>query len=182
MATMTPSSSSASSSSSVALLSSSSSSSPSSSSPHRTNTWVDDKLSPNILFIWTEKNSYRLDWCLWKVLVLVVPNNTTPSPPPKQELRHFCPHCTTAKLGRSPLRAQARPKVCLGRSNVVHMTFRPRHGRHLGRREISSMFKTVVQNSRREGHSKEAGIRHTHRLGRRMDAQWSAIGLPIRNG
>ena len=31
------------------------------------------------------------------------------------------------------------------------------------------------------GRSKEAGWRHTHRRGRRMDAQWSAIGRPIKN-
>ena len=31
------------------------------------------------------------------------------------------------------------------------------------------------------GRSKEAGWRHTHRRGRRMDAQWSAIGRPVRN-
>ena len=29
--------------------------------------------------------------------------------------------------------------------------------------------------------SKEAGWRHTHRRGRRMDAQWSAIGRPVKN-
>ena len=31
------------------------------------------------------------------------------------------------------------------------------------------------------GRSKEAGWRHTHRHGRRMDAQWSAIGRPVKN-
>ena len=31
------------------------------------------------------------------------------------------------------------------------------------------------------GRSKEAGGRHTHRHGGRMDAQWSAIGRPIKN-
>ena len=31
------------------------------------------------------------------------------------------------------------------------------------------------------GRSKEAGWRHTHRRGRRMDAQWSAIGRPVKN-
>ena len=30
------------------------------------------------------------------------------------------------------------------------------------------------------GRSKEAGWRHTHRRGRRMDAQWSAIGRPVK--
>ena len=29
--------------------------------------------------------------------------------------------------------------------------------------------------------SKEAGWRHTHRRGRRMDAQWSVIGRPVKN-
>ena len=31
------------------------------------------------------------------------------------------------------------------------------------------------------GRSKEAGWRHTHRRGRRMGAQWSAIGRPVKN-
>ena len=31
------------------------------------------------------------------------------------------------------------------------------------------------------GRSKKAGWRHTHRRGRRMDAQWSAIGRPVKN-
>ena len=31
------------------------------------------------------------------------------------------------------------------------------------------------------GRSKEAGWRHPHRRGRRMDAQWSAIGRPVKN-
>ena len=31
------------------------------------------------------------------------------------------------------------------------------------------------------GRSKEAGWRHTHRRGRRMDAQWSAISRPVKN-
>ena len=31
------------------------------------------------------------------------------------------------------------------------------------------------------GRSKEARWRHTHRRGRRMDAQWSAIGRPVKN-
>ena len=31
------------------------------------------------------------------------------------------------------------------------------------------------------GRSNEAGWRHTHRRGRRMDAQWSAIGRPVKN-
>ena len=31
------------------------------------------------------------------------------------------------------------------------------------------------------GRSREAGGRHTHRRGRRMDAQWSAIGHPVKN-
>ena len=31
------------------------------------------------------------------------------------------------------------------------------------------------------GRSKEAGGRHTHCRGRRMDAQWSAIGRPVKN-
>ena len=42
---------------------------------------------------------------------------------------------------------------------------------HKGRREGRSLT----------GRSKEAGWRHTHRRGRRMDAQWSAIGRPVKN-
>ena len=61
---------------------------------------------------------------------------------------------------------------------VVHRTFRHRHGRH-GRREVLSMFKTFAQRSL-TGRSKEAGGRHTHRRGGRMDAQWSAIGRLVK--
>ena len=42
---------------------------------------------------------------------------------------------------------------------------------HKGRRRCRSLT----------GRSKEAGGRHTHRRGRRMDAQWSAIGRPVKN-
>ena len=98
MATMTPQSSS--SSSSAATSSSLSPSSPSSSSPHRANTWIDEKLSQNILFTWTEVNSFRLYWCLWKVLVLVVPNNTTPSPPPNTGTATFLSPLYDRKIGR----------------------------------------------------------------------------------
>ena len=67
---------------------------------------------------------------------------------------------------------------------VVHRTFRHRHGRH-GRREVLSMFKTVAQSRRGgrslTGRSKEEGGRHRHRHGGRMDAQWSAIGRPVKN-
>ena len=61
-----------------------------------------------------------------------------------QGLRPFCLHCATTKLARSPLKAERKQNGCLGRSMVVHRTFRHRHGRH-GRREVLSMFKTVAQ-------------------------------------
>ena len=70
-----------------------------------------------------------------------------------------------------------RQNGCLGRSRVVHRTFRHRHGRH----EVLSMFKTVAQRSPRRSvaHRSLKGGRHTHRRGRRMDARWSAIGRPV---
>ena len=43
---------------------------------------------------------------------------------------------------------------------------------HKGRRGVRSLT----------GRSKEAGGRHTHRRGRRMDARWSAIGRPVNKG
>ena len=92
-----------------------------------------------------------------------------------QGLRPFCLHCATTKLARSPLKAERRQNGCVGRSMVVHRTFRHRHGR----REVLSMFKTVAQRSP-GGRSLEGG-RHTHRHGGRMDAQWSAIGRPVKN-
>ena len=52
------------------------------------------------------------------------------------------------KTDQSPLKAERRPNGCLGRSRVVHRTFRHRHGRH-GRREVLNMFKTVAQRSPR---------------------------------
>ena len=65
-----------------------------------------------------------------------------------QGLRPFCLHCATTKLARSPLKAEKKQNSCLGRSMVVHRTFRHRHGRH-GRRKVLSMFKTVAQRSLR---------------------------------
>ena len=60
-----------------------------------------------------------------------------------QGLRPLCLPCATTKLARSPLKAQ---RVYLGRSRVAQRTFSHRHGRH-GRREVLSMFKTVVHRS-----------------------------------
>ena len=81
-----------------------------------------------------------------------------------QGLRPFCLHCATTKLARSPLKAGRRQNGCLGRSMVVHRTFRHRHGRH-GRREVLSMFKTVAQRSPRRSvahRSVEWGRRKAH--------------------
>ena len=65
-----------------------------------------------------------------------------------QGLRPLCLSCATTKLVRSPLKAERKPNGCLGRSRVLHRTFRHRHRRH-GRREVLSMFKTVAQRSPR---------------------------------
>ena len=84
--------------------------------------------------------------------------------PLTQGLRPFCLHCATTKLARSPLKAERRQNGCLGRSMVVHRTFRHRHGRH-GRREVLSMFKTVAQRSPRRAvahRSLEGGRRKAH--------------------
>ena len=106
-----------------------------------------------------------------------------PYTPFTQGLRPLCLPCATTKLDRSPVKAQRRQKGCLGRSGVAQRTFRPRHGRH-GHREVLSMFKTVAQRLPEgqsfTGRSREAGGRHTHRRGRRMDAQGSAIGRPVK--
>ena len=87
----------------------------------------------------------------WRTLVLCT--SQTPmvyftNTPFTQGLWPFCLHCATTKLARSPLKADRRQNSCLGRSMVVHRTFRHRHGRH-GRHEVLSMFKTVAQRSPR---------------------------------
>ena len=75
-------------------------------------------------------------------------------------------------------------RPCLGRSRVAHRTFRHRHGRH-GRHEVLSMFKTVAQSSPRRSvahKSLKGGRMKAHTCcGRRMDAQWSAIGRAVNN-
>ena len=65
-----------------------------------------------------------------------------------QGLRPLCLPCATTKLARLPLKAQRRPRGCLGHSGVAQRTLKPRHGCH-GRREVLSMFKTVAQRSSR---------------------------------
>ena len=96
-------------------------------------------------------------------------------------LRPLCLPWATTKLARSPLKAEKRPDDCLGRSGKVHRTFRQRHGRH-GRRKFRAKqtHKGRWGGRTLTGRSKEAGGRHTHRRGRRMDAQWSAIGRPVK--
>ena len=68
-------------------------------------------------------------------------------------------------------------------------------GWHIGRSDIAMDAMVAVKfwvcskqshKGRRGGRSltdrsKEAEWRHTHRRGRRMDAQWSAIGRPVKN-
>ena len=86
---------------------------------------------------------------LFLSITLTLKSVYPPPPPPfTQGLRPFCLHCATTKLARSPLKAERRQNGCLGRSMVVHRTFRHRHGRH-GRREVLGMFKTVAQRSPR---------------------------------
>ena len=92
-----------------------------------------------------------------------------------QGLRPLCLPCATTKLSRSPLKAEGRQSGCLGRSRVVHRTFRHRHGRH-GRREVLSMFKTVAQRSPRRS------VAHRSLKGGRMKAHtspWSQNGCTV---
>ena len=98
-----------------------------------------------------------------------------PYTPFTQGLRPLCLPCATTKLARSPLKAEGRPKGCLGRSRVAHRTFRHRHGRH-GRREVLIMFKTVAQRS--PGRS----VAHRSLKGGRMKAHtspWSQNGCTV---
>ena len=93
-----------------------------------------------------------------------VTNNPISNTPFTQGLRPFCLHCATTKLVRSPSKAERRQNGCLGRSMVVHRTFRHRNGRH-GCREVLSMFKTVAQRSPRRSvahRSLEGGRRKAH--------------------
>ena len=83
----------------------------------------------------------------------------------------LCDH----KMARSPLKVERRPNGCLGRSRVVHRTFRHRHGCH-GRREVLNMFKTVAQRS--PGRS----VAHRSLKGGRRKAQispWSQNGYIV---
>ena len=102
----------------------------------------------------------------------VAPFTNTPF---TQGLRPLCLPCATTKLARSPLKAEGRQNGCLGRSRVVHRTFRHRHGRH-GRREVLSMFKTVAQRSPRRL------VAHRSLKGGRMKAHtstWSQNGCTV---
>ena len=102
-----------------------------------------------------------------------------------QGLRPLCLPCATIKLvRRSPLKAERRQN---GDALVVQ-------GWHRGRSDIAMDAMVVVKfwacskqshKGRRggrslTGRSKEAGWRRTHRRGRRMDAQWSAVGRPVK--
>ena len=98
-----------------------------------------------------------------------------PNTPFTQGLRPLCLPCATTKLSRSPLKAEGRQNGCLGRSRVVHRTFRHRHGRH-GRREVLSMFKTVAHRSPRRS------VVHRSLKGGRMKAHtspWSQNGCTV---
>ena len=77
-----------------------------------------------------------------------------------QELRPFCLPCVTEKLPRSLLKAQRRPKGCLGHSRVVHRMFRRRHGH----REVLKMLKkSCIKVAEEVVRSQEVGGRHMHR-------------------
>ena len=81
-----------------------------------------------------------------------------------QGLRPLCLPCATTKLARSPLKAQRRPKGCLGGSRVAQRTFRPCHGCR-GRREVLSMLETVAQRSPRRSvvhRSLKVGSKNTY--------------------
>ena len=102
-----------------------------------------------------------------------------PNTPFTRGMRPFWLHCATTKLVRSPLKAERRQNGCLGRSmpggtqDVQTSPWTP----------WSPWSFEHIQNSRQggrslTGRSKDAGGRHTHRRGGRMDAQWSAIGRP----
>ena len=92
-----------------------------------------------------------------------------------QGLRPFCLHCATTKLTRSPLKAERRQNGCLGRSMVVHRTFRHRHGRH-GRCEVLSMFKTVAERSPRRSVAQRRQEEGTHIA---VVAEWMHSGRPL---
>ena len=100
---------------------------------------------------------------------------TASNTPFTQGLRPLCLPCATTKLARSPMKAEGRQNGCLGRSRVVHRTFRDRHGRH-GRREVLIMFKTVAQRSPRRS------VAHRSLKGGRMKAHtspWSQNGCTV---
>ena len=84
------------------------------------------------------------------------------------------------KLARSPLKAQRRPKGCLGFSRVAQRTLRPRHGRH-GHHEVLSMFKTVAQRSPRRlvAHRSLKGDRRTAHVS--LWSQNGCIGVSHRS-
>ena len=121
---------------------------------------------------------------LMKIVIIVFLNigdecqlicNSNTNTPFTQGLRPLCLPCATTKLSRSPLKAEGRQNGCLGRSRVVHRTFRHRHGRH-GRREVLSMFKTVAQRSPRRS------VAHRSLKGGRMKAHtspWSQNGCTV---
>ena len=56
-----------------------------------------------------------------------------------------------------------------------------RHWRQKGGRTVALVVQGWYTGRLLTGRSKEAGWRHIHRRGRRMDAQWSAIGRPVKN-
>ena len=89
-------------------------------------------------------------------------------------MRHVCLPCATTQLARSPLKAQRRPKGCLGRSRVTQRTFRFRHGR----REVLSISKQSHKGRRRgqslTDRSNEAGGRRTYH---RVVVEWMQNGV-----
>ena len=103
-------------------------------------------------------------------------------------LHRGCDHC--ASLVRPQNWPGRRWRQKGGRTVAVVV-----QGWHIGRSDIAMDAMVAVKfwacskqshKSRWGGRSltsrsKEAGWRHTHRRGRRMDAQWSAIGRPVKN-
>ena len=98
-----------------------------------------------------------------------------PNTPFTRGMRPFWLHCATTKLVRSPLKAERRQNGCLGRSMVVHRTFRHRHGRH-GRREALSIFKTVAKEVGRSQVAQRMQEEGTHIA---VVAEWMHSGQPL---
>ena len=125
----------------------------------------------------TSQNVHLTDFDIYDILELWRHKPQTP-------FTQGCDHCT------SLVRPQNWPGRCWSHKGgrkvalVVQGWHRgPRNGRH-GRRKVLSVFKTVAQGSPRRSVAhwslKGGRGRHARHRGRRMDAQGSAIGRPVK--